>query len=120
MKNDIDYNKIKQSKKEYRLIKIEKGYSGHLSAIGKIACFEFNFHNITITDDHIEMFLPIKQPTKTISFIEGYTRAEEMFHLGFNIEQYKTFLEKINPRIKSTIDKILDNAIKSNQNSLKK
>lgn len=94
----------KKGTKEYRLIVEEKGCSGELNTIGKIAYFMEIFYGIKLDDKDIKRVLPLEEPTKTISFQSGYKAGKVLVDNGFTKEHYLEFYKNLRVRLKEKLD----------------
>ena len=97
---------LKPGTKEYRLIIEEKGCSGELHTLGKIAYFIEAFYGITFKDEDIKEVLPVEKPTQTRSYQNGYNMGKVLVENGFTKEHCITFYQNMKAKLKAKFDLI--------------
>lgn len=92
--------------KQPTVAQLEKGYSGELATIGKLAYFTEHFDGLKIEEQDIETVIPVEKPTKTSSFKSGYERGMYLVKHGFTEEHYHSFLENLRKGAKEKVEKM--------------
>lgn len=87
---------------------IEKGYSGELAVLGKLAYFMEYFDGEKLEEQDIKIIIPLENPCELPSYKEGYSRAVALVRQGFTKSNYIDFLKNMRKRLKDKLEIIAE------------